>query len=61
MLARAAQLPLGKIGLSPITINGHLDRFSLMLRYARSEQLAIAPDIQLDLLRVPETKRARQT
>jgi integrase len=45
--------------LSPSTINGHLDRFSLMLRYARSEQLAIAPDIQLDLLRVPETKRAR--
>lgn len=59
LLARAADLPEDKVGLSPRTINGHLDRFSLIFRVARSESLKISDDIQLSLLRVPETKRNR--
>lgn len=59
LLARAADMPEDKVGLSPRTINGHLDRFSLIFRVARSESLKISDDIQLSLLRVPETKRNR--
>lgn len=59
ILARAEALPPDQIGLSPRTINGHLERFSLILRMAKSEKLKVSDDIQLDLLRVPETKRAR--
>lgn len=59
LLARAADLPDDQVGLSARTVNGHLDRFSLIFRLARSESLDISDGIQLGLLRVPETKRNR--
>ncbi|TKD13791.1 site-specific integrase [Rhodobacter capsulatus] len=59
ILARADDLPEDEVGLSPRTINGHLERWSLMVRYAKSEGIAVSPSIQLDLLRVQEIKRDR--
>ncbi len=59
ILERAKTLPEDQVGLSARTINGHLDRFSLIFRVARSENLKISGDIQIELLRVRETKRAR--
>lgn len=48
-----------EVGLSPRTINGHLDRFDLLIRNAKSENLKISDSIDLGLLRVPETQRDR--
>lgn len=59
ILARADDLPEDEVGLAPRTINGHLDRFDLLLRTAKSENLKVSDSIELGLLRVPETKRDR--
>ncbi|OIQ27170.1 MAG: hypothetical protein BM562_15130 [Alphaproteobacteria bacterium MedPE-SWcel] len=59
LLARAEDLPAKKVGLSPRTINGHLDRFKLIFQFARSENIAISETIELGLLRVREEKRNR--
>ena len=59
ILQRGEDLPDDKVGLSPRTINGHLDRFNLMIRTAKSEGLAVHPTIDIGLLRVPEKQRAR--
>ena len=57
MLAKA--LPDEKVGLSPRTVNGHLDRMNLLLTTAQSEGLSISATLKINLLRVPETQRAR--
>ncbi len=59
ILKRGEDLPDDKVGLSPRTINGHLDRLNLMIRTAKSEGLAVHPTIDTGLLRVPEKQRAR--
>ncbi|MFC3180520.1 hypothetical protein [Cypionkella sinensis] len=59
ILQRGEDLPDDKIGLSPRTINGHLDRLNLMIRTAKSEGLSVHPTIDIGLLRVPEKQRAR--
>ncbi len=59
ILARAESLPEEQVGLSPRTINGHLDRLNLLIETAQSEGLDVSRTIKIDLLRVPETKRAR--
>nr|WP_281708013.1 hypothetical protein [Phaeobacter italicus] len=58
-LARAEDLPEKKVGLSPRTINGHLDRFKLIFQFAKSESIPISDTIELGLLRVREDKRNR--
>lgn len=59
ILLLAKALPEEKVGLSPRTINGHLDRLSLLLTTAQSEGLGISATLKMNLLRVPETQRAR--
>ena len=59
ILARAEDLPENKVGLSPRTINGHLDRFKLIFQFAKSESIPISDTIELGLLRVREEKRNR--
>ncbi len=59
LLARAEDLPEKKVGLSPRTINGHLDRFKLIFQFAKSESIPISDSIELGLLRVREEKRNR--
>ena len=59
ILARAEDLPENKVGLSPRTINGHLDRFKLIFQFAKSESIPISDTIELGLLRVREDKRNR--
>lgn len=59
ILQRGEDLPDDKVGLSPRTINGHLDRLNLMIRTAKSEGLSIHSTIDIGLLRVPEKQRAR--
>lgn len=59
ILQRGEDLQDDKVGLSPRTINGHLDRLNLMIRTAKSEGLAVHPTIDIGLLRVPEKQRAR--
>ena len=39
LIARGDSLPEDQIGLSPATVNGHLDRFALIFRDARSKSL----------------------
>ncbi|WP_143540112.1 DUF6538 domain-containing protein [Rhodovulum sulfidophilum] len=59
LLARAEDLPEKKVGLSPRTINGHLDRFKFIFQFAKSESITISDTIELGLLRVREEKRNR--
>lgn len=59
LLARAEDLPENKVGLSPRTINGHLERFKLIFQFAKSESITISDSIELGLLRVREEKRNR--
>ncbi|MHA7868185.1 MAG: site-specific integrase [Salipiger thiooxidans] len=59
LLARAEDLPEKKVGLSPRTINGHLDRFKLIFQFAKSESITISDTIELGLLPVREEKRNR--
>ncbi|MCA2010306.1 hypothetical protein LCM17_02320 [Cereibacter sphaeroides] len=59
LLARAKDLPAKSVGLSPRTINGHLDRFKLIFQFAKSESIPISETIELGLLRVREEKRNR--
>lgn len=59
IMRRGEELPDDKVGLSPRTQNGHLDRLNLLIRTAKSEGLPTHPTIDIELLRVPEKKRAR--
>lgn len=59
ILQRAEDLPDDKVGLSARTINGHLDRLSLLIRTAKSEGHQTDSTIVIELLRVPEKSRAR--
>ena len=58
ILKRAEELPPEKVGLSPRTVNGHLDRLKVLMRTAKSDGLAVH-DVDFGLLRLKEKGRAR--
>jgi len=59
VMAKAASLPLDKVGLSVGTINRHLDHLNQIADWARDEGLAVDPNLKPAKLRRKETVRAR--
>jgi len=59
MLAKARALPPEKVGLSPGTINRHLDHLGQMLEQASDDGITIDEKLNPKRLRVPEEKRDR--
>lgn len=59
MLEKARDLPPEKVGLSPGTINRHLDHLSQMLEQASDDGIAIDEKLNPKRLRVPEEMRDR--
>ncbi|MBB3995970.1 integrase [Sulfitobacter undariae] len=59
VMAKAAALPLDKVGLSVGTINRHLDHLNQIADWARDEGLPVDPNLKPTKLRRKETVRAR--
>ena len=59
VMAKAAMLPLDKVGLSVGTINRHLDHLNQIADWARDEGLPVDPNLKPTKLRLKETVRAR--
>ncbi|MEM5468272.1 site-specific integrase [Celeribacter marinus] len=59
VMAKAASLPLDKIGLSVGTINRHLEHLNQIADWARDEGLSVDPNLNPAKLRKKETVRAR--